>query len=161
MTPTCWVKVKVLFAQLFLALCNPWTAAHQVPLSMGFPGKNTGVGYHFLLQGIFLTQGSNLGLVHCRETFHRLSHQGSLHPGASHIMKRVPDEPRRICSSKAVSKSSAWSSSAWSSAARVATIHPRLSLAASQASIPININEVFADFDFQMSPAVQDLYSRK
>ena len=139
----------------------PWTIDHQVPLSMGFPGKNTGVGYHFLLQGIFLTQGSNLGLVHCRETFHRLSHQGSLHPGASHIMKRVPDEPRRICSSKAVSKSSAWSSSAWSSAARVATIHPRLSLAASQASIPININEVFADFDFQMSPAVQDLYSRK
>ena len=29
------------------------------------PGKNTGVGCHFLLQGIFLTQGSNLGLLHC------------------------------------------------------------------------------------------------
>ena len=29
-----------------------------------FPGKNTGVGCHFLLQGIFLTQGSNLGLLH-------------------------------------------------------------------------------------------------
>ena len=26
---------------------------------MGFSGKNTGVGYHFLLQGIFLIQGSN------------------------------------------------------------------------------------------------------
>ena len=28
----------------------PWTAAHQAPLSMDFPGKNTGVGSHFLLQ---------------------------------------------------------------------------------------------------------------
>ena len=32
------------------------------------PGKNTGVGCHFLLQGIFLTQGSNPGLLHCRQT---------------------------------------------------------------------------------------------
>ena len=30
------------------------------------PGKNTGAGCHFLLQGIFLTQGSNPGLLHCR-----------------------------------------------------------------------------------------------
>ena len=30
------------------------------------PGKNTGVGSHFLLQGIFLTQGLNPGLLHCR-----------------------------------------------------------------------------------------------
>ena len=30
--------------------------------------KNTGVGYHFLLQGIFPTQGSNPGLPHCRQT---------------------------------------------------------------------------------------------
>ena len=29
-----------------------------------FPGKNTSVGCHFLLQGIFLTQGSNLSLLH-------------------------------------------------------------------------------------------------
>ena len=41
------------------------------------PGKNTGVGCHFLLQGIFPTQGSNLGLLHCRQTLYRLSHQGS------------------------------------------------------------------------------------
>ena len=31
------------------------------------PGKNTGVGYHFLLQGIFPTQGSNPSLLHCRQ----------------------------------------------------------------------------------------------
>ena len=35
----------------------------QDPLSMHFPGKNTGVGCHFLLQGILPTQGSNLGLL--------------------------------------------------------------------------------------------------
>ena len=43
-----------------------------------FPGKNTGVGSHFLLQGIFLTQGSNSRLLHCRQTLYRLSHLGSL-----------------------------------------------------------------------------------
>ena len=33
------------------------------------PGKNTGVGCHALLRGIFLTQGSNLNLPHCRWFF--------------------------------------------------------------------------------------------
>ena len=32
------------------------------------PGKNTGVGCHFLLQGIFPTQRSNPSLLHCRQT---------------------------------------------------------------------------------------------
>ena len=41
-----------------------------------FPGKSTGVGCHLLLQGIFLTQGLNPGLPHCRQTLYRLSHQG-------------------------------------------------------------------------------------
>ena len=41
---------------------------------MGSPGKNTGVGCCFLLQGIFLTQGSNphlLCLLHCRQILYR------------------------------------------------------------------------------------------
>ena len=41
--------------QLFV---TPWTVAYQAPLSWDFPDKNTGVGCHFLLQGIFPTQGS-------------------------------------------------------------------------------------------------------
>ena len=41
-----------------------------------FPGKSTGVGCHFLLQGIFPTQGLNPGLLHCRQTLYPLSHQG-------------------------------------------------------------------------------------
>ena len=36
----------------------PGTAALQTSLSMDFPDKNTGVGYHFLLQRIFPTQGT-------------------------------------------------------------------------------------------------------
>ena len=39
---------------------TPRMVTHQTPLSLGFtPGKNTRVGCHFLLQGIFQTQGSN------------------------------------------------------------------------------------------------------
>ena len=33
---------------------------------------------HALLQGIFLTQGSNPGLLHCSQILYHLSHQGSL-----------------------------------------------------------------------------------
>ena len=58
-------------ARLFV---TPWTAAFQAPLSMGFPGKSTGVGCHFLLQGIFPTQGLNPSLQHYRRTLYPLSH---------------------------------------------------------------------------------------
>ena len=59
------------------ALCDPWTVGHQVLCPWHFPGMNTRVGCHFLLQGIFPTQGSNPGLLHCRQTLYQLSHQGS------------------------------------------------------------------------------------
>ena len=69
------VKVKSLSGvQLF---STAWTIAYQASLSMGFPGKNTGVGFHFLLQGILPTQGTNLGLLHCRETLYHMNQQGS------------------------------------------------------------------------------------
>ena len=72
------VKVKVkslsrarLFATSWIVACtkllHPWD----------FQGKSTGVGCHFLLQGMFPTQGSNPGLSHCRQTLYCLSHQGS------------------------------------------------------------------------------------
>ena len=41
------------------------------------PGKNTGVDCHALLQGIFPTQESNWGLLHCRQILYQLSYQGS------------------------------------------------------------------------------------
>ena len=46
-------------------LYSPWNS----------PGQNNGVGSLFLLQGIFLTQGSNLGLLHCRQILYQLSHR--------------------------------------------------------------------------------------
>ena len=48
-------------------LLHPWN----------FPCNNTRVGYHFLLQSIFPTQGLNPGLLHCRQMLYHLSHQGS------------------------------------------------------------------------------------
>ena len=47
------------------------------------PGKNTGVGCHALLQGIFPTQGWNLGFLPCRQILYCLRHQGSLLPYAN------------------------------------------------------------------------------
>ena len=41
------------------------------------PGQNTGVGSRSLLQGIFPTQGLNLGLPHCRWILYQLCHKGS------------------------------------------------------------------------------------
>ena len=41
------------------------------------PGKNTGVGCHALLQGIFPFQGLNPGLLHCRWILYQVSHQGN------------------------------------------------------------------------------------
>ena len=45
-----------------LTLATPWIVARQAPLSMGFPRQE----YYFLLQRVFLTQGSNLCLWHLR-----------------------------------------------------------------------------------------------
>ena len=59
-------------------LCNlmdcspPGSSVHR-----SSPGKNTAVSCHALLQGIFLTQGLNPGLPHCRRILYRLSHTGS------------------------------------------------------------------------------------
>ena len=56
-----------------------WTIAHQTPLSMGFPSKNTGVGCHFFFQGIFPIQGLNshlLYLVHWQADSLPLNHLG-------------------------------------------------------------------------------------
>ena len=52
-------------AQPCLILCNPMTAVHHTPLSVRFSDKNTGVGCHFLLQGVFPTQESNVSWLSC------------------------------------------------------------------------------------------------
>ena len=58
----------------------------RLPCPWDSPGKNTGVDCHFLLQGIFLAQGSKPGLLYCRQLLYHLSHQGS--PVESNLMIR-------------------------------------------------------------------------
>ena len=42
---------------------TPWAVTHQAPLSMEFSRQEYWSGFHFLLQGIFQTQGLNLHLL--------------------------------------------------------------------------------------------------
>ena len=78
-----------LFPSIVLCLCSDiscvglfvtlWTIARLLG-PWGFPSKNTGGGCHFLLQGVFLTQGSDPRLpylLHCKRILYCLSHQGS------------------------------------------------------------------------------------
>ena len=73
--PACAVYLVV---QSSLTLCNPMdysppgSSVHE-----DSPGKNTGVGCHVLLQGMFPTKGPNPGLPHCRQILYWLSHRGS------------------------------------------------------------------------------------
>ena len=50
----------------------PGSSVHGI-----FPGKKTGLASHSLLPGIFWTQRSNLGVLHCTRILYHLSHQGS------------------------------------------------------------------------------------
>ena len=67
----CHLAAFLLFLTCYVTsvISDSWTVALQTLLSMGSPGKNTGVGCHSLLQGIFPTQGLNphlLCLLHCQ-----------------------------------------------------------------------------------------------
>ena len=64
--PTLW------HTQSCLTLCDPMDCS-----SWSSPSQHTGVDSLSLLQGIFLTQESNPGLVHCRRTLYQLSLKGS------------------------------------------------------------------------------------
>ena len=64
-----WFPVRSKLCWSCLTLATPRTVTHQAPLSMGFPDENTGVGCHALLQRIFLTQGSNVDLLRCRQIY--------------------------------------------------------------------------------------------
>ena len=87
LSPTWWLQFHqpnlnlllwALLPQSCLTLCDlmdctpPGSSVREVS-----PGKNTGVGCHAVLQGIFPIQGSNPHLLHCRWILYQLSHQGS------------------------------------------------------------------------------------
>ena len=64
--------VKVTVSQSCPTLCDPMVCPWNSP------GQNIGAGCHSLLQGIFLTRGSNWGLLHCRQILYHLSYQTNL-----------------------------------------------------------------------------------
>ena len=69
-------------AKLFqscLTLCDPIDGSPPGSTIPGILQARTLVGCHFLLQGIFPTQGLNPGLLHCRQMLYPLSHQGRPH----------------------------------------------------------------------------------
>ena len=72
-------SVLCLVTQSFLTLCNPMDCSPPgTSIHWDSPGKNTGSGCHALFQGIFPIQGSNPGLLNCRQILYCLRHQGSL-----------------------------------------------------------------------------------
>ena len=67
-----------LVTQSCLTLCDPMDCSPpDFSVHEDSPGRNTGVGCHGLLQGIFPIQGSNPGLLHWGLMLYHLSHQGS------------------------------------------------------------------------------------
>ena len=69
-----------LVTQSCLTLVTPRSSVARLLCPWDFPGKNTGVVCHFLPQGIFPTQESNLGLLHCRQILYWLSAYSPLKP---------------------------------------------------------------------------------
>ena len=75
---TIWGTSVCLVAQSCPTFCYPMDCSPPgSSVCRDSPGRNTGVDYHALLQGILPTQGSNPGLSHCRWIPYHLSHQGS------------------------------------------------------------------------------------
>ena len=91
----------VLAAQSCPTLCDPIDCSLPGSSVHGiFPGKNTGVGCHSLLQEIFPNQGSNPGLPHCRWILYQLSHGLASNPSSPPIRSilqlpsEVPSAPK-------------------------------------------------------------------
>ena len=74
-----------LVAQSCLTLCDPMDCSPPGFFVHGdSPGKNTGVGCHALLQGIFPTQGLNPAILHGRRILYHVRHRGS--PSILHVV---------------------------------------------------------------------------
>ena len=78
------------------------------------PSRNTGVSCHYILHGLFLAQGSNQGLLHCRSVLYYLRHQGSPTPTISWLI-----------STKQMTKSEIWGFFAFSSNNAVPLLAPK------------------------------------
>ena len=68
-------------------LWTPGLQPSRLPCPWSFPGNNTGLGCHFPLQGLFLTQGSNPHLLHWQVGSLQTSHQGGQQRGLQSLLK--------------------------------------------------------------------------
>ena len=87
---TCACTQLLSHVQLF---ATPWTVARQIPLSMGFPGKNIGVGFYFLFQGIFPAQGWILHLLLSKWILYHLNHLARSPEGTAAERKGLGEFP--------------------------------------------------------------------
>ena len=71
--PMAWYRVMWKFLSCVGLFAIPWTVAHQAPLSMEFSRQEYWSGLPCSSPGIFLTQGSNPGLLQCRKILYCLS----------------------------------------------------------------------------------------
>ena len=85
-------QVTLFVPQLYPTLCNLMDCIPPGSSPWDSPGKNTGVGGHSLLQGIFPTQGSNLDLLHCSQIpYHLARRKAQLHKqGCIRMEERHP-----------------------------------------------------------------------
>ena len=93
---TNWGPIVLWSLSLLQLFATPWAVDHPVsamPAFMEFLGKNTGVGCHFLLQGIFLIQGLNPSLLHCRQILVTVIIQ----LGFQRKQGYIPTKPIRAC----------------------------------------------------------------
>ena len=112
----CWHSCSV--TQSCPTLCFPVDCSPPGSSVHGdSPGKNTGVGCHARLQGIFPTQGSTPGLPHGRQILYRLSHQRSLDvlswelpvPGLfQELYTQICSQPRQVPTKWGVLRFSIW-----------------------------------------------------
>ena len=80
-----YFRVCVCVRDSVVSLCPHGLQPARLLCPKDFPGKNSGMGCHSLLQGIFPIQGSYPGLSHCRQILYCLSHQGSPLPTYSFL----------------------------------------------------------------------------
>ena len=92
--------VCMLVVQSCLTLCNPMNCSLlRLLRPWESASKSTGVSCQFLLQGIFPTEGSNLGRPHCMQILYHLSYQGS-HAAVYGVAKhqtRLRDQTTATC----------------------------------------------------------------
>ena len=91
------VAVLCSVTQSCLTLCHSMVCSPPGSSVHGdSPCNNTRGGYHALLQGIFLSQGSNPGLLYCRQILYHLSHQGSPFPNVR-AFKKNQNQTQQNC----------------------------------------------------------------